>query len=51
MLTDDFNLPDIEWDKEENRIKALPNYSKEENETIIYLVNEHNLQQCKKYAN
>jgi hypothetical protein len=45
-LTGDFNLPDIEWDKEENRIKASPNYSKEVNETIINLVNEHNLQQC-----
>jgi hypothetical protein len=47
ILTGDFNLPDIEWDKEENRTKASPNYSKEINETIINLVNEHNLQQCK----
>ena len=46
ILTGDFNLPDIEWDKEENRIKASLNYSKEVNETIINLVNEHNLQQC-----
>ena len=45
-MTGDFNLPDIEWDKDENRIKASPNYSKEVNETIINLVNEHNLQQC-----
>ena len=45
-MTGDFNLPDIEWDKEESRIKASPNYSKEVNETIINLVNEHNLQQC-----
>jgi hypothetical protein len=39
-------ISDIEWDKEENKIKASPNYSKEVNETIINLVNEHNLQQC-----
>jgi hypothetical protein len=45
-LTGDFNLPDIEWDKEENRIKASPNYSKEVNETIINLVNEYKPQQC-----
>jgi AmiR/NasT family two-component response regulator len=45
-LTGDFNLTDIEWDKEENTNKASPNCSKEVNETIINLVNEHNLQQC-----
>ena len=39
-------ISDIEWEKEENKNKASPNYSKEVNETIINLVNEHNLQQC-----
>ena len=34
-------ISDIEWEKEENKNKASPNYSKEVNETIINLVNEH----------
>ena len=47
VLTGDFNVPDIQWN-EEYSIRTPQQYSRELNESVLNLMNEHNMEQCNK---
>ena len=47
VLTGDFNVPDIQWENE-NNIRSPHQYTREINETMINIVNDHNIEQCNK---